>query len=243
MPIDAHTTCVFVARAVALAGLGAFLAWDNIAVGQFGVAPPAVSAVVIGMVVGDVPLGIWSALTFQLLWAGRLPVGAYVPPNAAVTGVAAVGLGFSALHPSVPLATRAVLAGALAVGAGVLAGRGDIAVKKANVASLHLAERGLDAGKEGALAQGVMLGALRFFVKDFVILIGVFGVGWPIITGVVKALPAGAGEAFRLAFVAAPAVGVGSALSNLRTKRDAVSFALGTALAGSAAGLYWLAGR
>ena len=227
-------------RALGLAFIGSLIAWDNIAIGQFAIAPPAVSAVLMGFLVGDVPLGIWSALTFQLLWSGRLPVGAYVPPNAAVTGITAVGLAAPAVHPGVPLATRAVLAGVIALWAGVLAGRGDVAVKKANVSSLRYAERGLDAGNEQALRCGVLQGAARFFFKDFVIIFATYILGWPLLKVVTPLLSIMGTMPFAFAFAAAPGVGIGAAVASLRTKRDGFSFALGIAVAGGIAGVYWL---
>jgi len=235
---DGATALWLAERAVVVAFVGALIGLDHIAVGQFMVAQPVVGAVAVAWLVGEPLLGVWSALTFQLLWAGQLPIGAYVPPNAAITAIAAVGI---AAPGSLPFSSRMVLAAALAVPVGVLAGRLDMWVKSRNIGVLHRAENDVLDGRPFALGGAVVRGIARFFLKDFCVLLAAVFLGAALMTAAAPFIPARAVNGLRYAFVLMPAVGVASALRMYGKKNAVVAFAVGVVVALVAIGAFTLA--
>jgi len=215
-------------RAVCVGFVGALLGLDNIAIGQFMVGQPAVGALLVGYIVGEPLLGVWAALTFQLLWLGQIPVGAYLPPSASITAIATVGL---AAPAGAPLASRAVIAAALAIPVGVLAARLDIWIKSRNVGILHRSENDLLDGRPLALGGAVVKGVARFFFKDlflllFAVFVGSFLVAW----GAQRLTPA-MHRGLALAFTASPAVGIAAALKVYWKRRNILAYGLGAAAA------------
>ena len=232
--MDVQIIVACVERAVCVAFVGALLGLDDIAVGQFMLAQPAVGAVLLGYVVGEPLLGIWAALTFQLLWVGQIPVGAYVPASAPITAIAVVGL---AVPAGAPLASRAVAAAALAIPVGVLAGRLDIWVKSSNVGILHRGENDLLDERPFALGGAVAKGVARFFLKDFFLLLAAVFVGSIIIALALKKLTPAWDRGFELVFALSPAVGVAAALKAYWKRRNVLAFGAGAA---SAAAVFYL---
>jgi len=235
--LEAHVILLCAERAMCVAFVGALLGLDNIAVGQFMLAQPAVGAVLAGYIVGEPLLGIWAAVTFQLLWMGQIPVGAYVPPSAPVTAIAAVGLAGPA---SAPLAARAVAAAAFAIPVGILAGRLDFWIKSRNVRILHRSENDLLDGRPFALGGAVMKGVAIFFLKDFFLLLFTVFVGSLVLAVMLRNLTPRWHEGFELAFVVSPAVGIAAALRMLWKARNVWAFAAGAAVAAGAAFLFSL---
>lgn len=225
---DWNFVVVCAERAVCVAFVGALLGLDNIAIGQFMLGQPAVGALVIGYIVGEPLLGLWAALTFQLLWLGQIPVGAYLPPSASITAIATVGL---AGPLGAPLASRAVVAAALAIPVGVLAARLDIWVKSGNVGILHRSENDLLDGRPLALGGAVVKGVARFFFKDlFLLLFAVFA-GSFLVGLILEQLTPAMHRGLALAFTASPAVGIAAALKVYWKRRNVLAYGVGAAAA------------
>ncbi|HUV86253.1 MAG TPA: PTS sugar transporter subunit IIC [bacterium] len=222
-------------RAICVAFVGALLGLDNIAVGQFMLAQPAVGAVLVGYIVGEPLLGVWVALTFQLLWLGQIPVGAYVPPSAPITAIAAVGL---AGPGAAPLPARAVAAACLAIPVGVLAGRLDFWIKSRNVGVLHRSENDLLDGRPLALGGAVVKGVANFFLKDFFLLLAATFVGSIILTLTLKHLTPSWYRGLAFAFAVSPAVGIGAALKVYWKGRNIAAFGVGAAVAAAVAAIF-----
>lgn len=78
----------------ALAGL--LLGLDRTAVGQFMLARPVVAGPLTGWLIGDPLVGLQVGALVELLWLGRLPVGAAIPPDDTQVAVAATVLAVAA---------------------------------------------------------------------------------------------------------------------------------------------------
>lgn len=75
---------------VALVGLGAVLAIDGTAVGQFMIARPLVAGVLAGAVLGDAPMGLYVGCLLELFFLPTIPVGGVrVPESGPATVIAA----------------------------------------------------------------------------------------------------------------------------------------------------------
>jgi PTS system mannose-specific IIC component len=87
-------------------GAGAVAVWaglDRTAVLQVMLARPIVAAPLVGWVAGDAAAGLQVGLLVELLWLGRLPVGAAIPPDDTQIAVGSTALAVS-LASRVPLA-------------------------------------------------------------------------------------------------------------------------------------------
>lgn len=231
LPFDSITVLALTQRAVTVGLAGAVFGLDNIAVGQFMLAQPVVGAVITGFLMGEPVLGVWAALTFQLLWVADLPVGAYVPPNAAITAIATVGL---AVPSEAPLESRAVLAAACAIPVGLAAGRLDTWIKARNVDVLRRAEEGLLAEKKYFMEDAIVRALVRWFVKDFLLLALTIFAGCVILNTVLPLIPARWHQGLALGYAVLPAVGAVSAIRAFGTRKNWPALLFGLALAAAA---------
>lgn len=79
-----------------LAGLVAMLTGlDRVALVQVMISRPLVAAPLTGLVLGNPLLGLEVGMLLELLWLGRLPVGAAIPPDDTQVAVGATVLAFS----------------------------------------------------------------------------------------------------------------------------------------------------
>ena len=79
-----------------LAGLVAMLTGlDRVALVQIMISRPLVAAPLTGLVLGNPQLGLEVGMLLELLWLGRLPVGAAIPPDDTQVAVGATVLAFS----------------------------------------------------------------------------------------------------------------------------------------------------
>ncbi len=211
---------------VGLSLLGAILGLDYIAWGQTILAQPIIAGIIAGFAAGEPILGFWAGMAFQFLWAGKLPIGQYVPPNSCNAALFAVIVG-SALPESIPIAARAVGAGLLAVPVGIIGGRWDVSVKKGNAKIVEKTEQALANGDFSALTKGIMRGLFRFFKKDLTLLLIASALGvlllWPALVLFGGKVSTGAELAFRVL----PAVGIGAALRGFGSRRNRFGYIVG----------------
>ncbi len=82
-----------------LAGLVAMLTGlDRVALIQFMISRPLVAATLTGWVLGNPLIGMEIGMLLELLWLGRLPVGAAIPPDDTQVAVGATVLALSIGH-------------------------------------------------------------------------------------------------------------------------------------------------
>jgi mannose/fructose/N-acetylgalactosamine-specific phosphotransferase system component IIC len=204
---------------ISLSALGAIIGLDYIAWGQTMLAQPVIAGVILGFFSGEPVIGMWAGLAFQFLWAGKLPIGQYVPPNS-FNAAAFMVIVATALPDSIPAALRVVSAGLLAVPVGIVGGRGDVKIKKGNDKIVAKAEAAIDERDFGGINRAIVTGLFRFFRKDFILLLVSTVVAtallWPLLT-LAEGYIASAAE---LAYRVLPAIGIGAALRGLRTRRN-----------------------
>ena len=118
--------------------LGAGLALDYAMMGQFMLSQPLVLGGIFGFIFGDVYTGLLVGALVQLLWIGVVPMGAYIPADYSVIGGITIILTEILLQQSkTSLEVAMVLALSVAIPAGFISGRLDIAVRNLNS---HLAK-------------------------------------------------------------------------------------------------------
>ncbi len=68
--------------------IGAILWLDRFQILQIMVSRPLVAGPLVGLVLGNVTVGVATAILYELLWIGRPPLGGYIPPDATLASVA-----------------------------------------------------------------------------------------------------------------------------------------------------------
>ena len=151
-----------------LAGLVAMLTGlDRVALVQVMISRPLVAAPLTGLVLGKPLLGLEVGMLLELLWLGRLPVGAAIPPDDTQVAVGATVLAFSMGQMldlvGMPMVILAVL---VAIPLGMF---GQIFDRLARKVNDRLAVSGLKAlgnGNTNGLERRHLMGLISFAVSS-----------------------------------------------------------------------------
>jgi mannose/fructose/N-acetylgalactosamine-specific phosphotransferase system component IIC len=213
-----------------LALLAALLSLDSNAVGQFMVSQPLVGGWLMGVAAGSPAEGLFAGTVLQLLCMTELRVGASIPPDGSLAGLAGVALcllrpGGEALSGTAVLGVAVLLFFPVA-----LAGRqAEIIALRANRRWTPLAASLFEEGRPEAAQLAMAGGLLFFFIKSLVVVMA-----YLVLVGAF--LQAAGGFVSRFAFAlellarVAPFAGLGVVAARQRPGRA-------TALAGLAAGV------
>ncbi|WP_426711256.1 PTS N-acetylgalactosamine transporter subunit IIC [Cetobacterium sp. SF1] len=63
--------------------------------GLFHVHRPLVTGMIVGLILGDIKMGLIAGATFELIWLGAVPIGGAQPPNVVIGGI--IGTAFAIL--------------------------------------------------------------------------------------------------------------------------------------------------
>jgi len=198
---------------------------DRTAAGQFMVCRPIVAAPLTGWLLGEVRIGLQVGAMLELLWFGRLPVGAAIPPD---DSQVAVGCTFLAIisQAQTGLPPQAVAVASLLVGmpfgkAGQLFDR---LARLANARLLTKAELALDSGRFDGLDSFHLRGMWHFAAASLATLTVVVGGGLLCLPLFFKYLSGPLIASAAWIFLLFPLVGIGSLLSGLRVPRAVLLF-------------------
>lgn len=199
---------------------------DRTAAGQFMLCRPIVAAPLTGMLLGDVAIGLQVGAMLELLWLGRLPVGAAIPPD---DSQVAIGCTFLAIisHAQTELPPQALAAASLLVGMpfGKTGQLFDRLARLANARLLNKAELALENGRVDGLESFHLRGMWHFAAASLATLAVVVGGGLlclPLALSYLSASFVGAAPWICLFF---PLVGISSLLSGLKVPRFLLLFA------------------
>lgn len=218
---------MIVFQLLAMSLVGGILLLDRWAVGEFGLSQPVVSCSLLGLLFGDFSTGLFVGVCLQLVWAGSLPLGSEVPPDAQSAGVVAGSCVMLARRFAPDFVAQAIfLAFALAAVASIIGGHADVGNRKLN---RFLYVRGLTARRTGLLVGYQALGLLFTLIRGFVVT-AIFGTVFVILMPILRFLPA----LTRTQLLAIPlSIGLGSAAVLFVTRRRIPLVALGSAVMGA----------
>lgn len=150
-------------KAAAVSLAGGLLSVDRTAAFQTMVSRPLVAAPAAALILGDLSTGLIIGAVLEILFAGDLPVGAYMPVHETALAVVAASVAVTAMDASPGLTASAALPLSLlaALPAARLAHRADVMVRRSNAGLYREAEAGL--GRPGGLKRLNMRGLPRFF--------------------------------------------------------------------------------
>lgn len=210
------------------AGLVALLVGlDRTAVLQLLICRPIVAAPLTGWVLGDFHLGLQAGTLLELLWLGRLPVGAAIPPDdtqIAVGGTAlALVMGAQAGVQGLPMLLLCLL---VALPLGKCGQIFDHLARKGNGRLLIRAEQELTWQRPAAATRLHLLGLGFFALASLGTYLGIILPGSLLLPWLAPYLLAKVGDAAPWLALAFPLVGTAVFLGALRNRRILVLYLL-----------------
>jgi PTS system mannose-specific IIC component len=201
------------------------LGLDRTAAFQFMLSRPIVAGPLTGLVLGDAWSGLQIGALVELLWLGRLPVGAAIPPDdtqvtvaATVLSVAAVSQfdgffiawGFFCLLVAMPF--------------GKLGQVFDRFVREHNTELLRRAEKGVAAGQTHAIEKWHLLGLVHFALASLLAYVGIVVPGWIVIHLIGLDLLGTVAQMKGWLLLAFPLVGTATILATINVSRAVTLF-------------------
>lgn len=208
----------------ALAGL--LLGLDRTAVGQFMLARPVVAGPLTGWLIGDPLVGLQVGALVELLWLGRLPVGAAIPPDDTQVAVAATVLAVAAgQYYSLEGITLILFSVLVAMPLGKVGQVFDRLARSRNARLARQAESDLKSGRTAQLERRHLQGLVHFAAAALGTYLFIVLPGWLLVRFAgERLLPAldGVDGWLLLAF---PLVGTATILGTINVSRSLTLFA------------------
>ncbi|AJF06987.1 PTS sugar transporter subunit IIC [Geoalkalibacter subterraneus] len=158
------------------------LGLDRTAAFQLMISRPIVAGPLTGFVLGDAWVGLQIGALVELLWLGRLPVGAAIPPDDTQVTVAATVLSVAAASRFDGSPTAWALFCLLtAMPFGKVGQMFDRYVRERNADLLRRVEKGVAAGQTHAIEKWHLLGLVHFALASFLAYAGIVVPGWIVI--------------------------------------------------------------
>jgi mannose/fructose/N-acetylgalactosamine-specific phosphotransferase system component IIC len=148
--------------------VGCLLILDKYAFGEFGLSQPIISGTIIGLLCGNLEMGIMIGGVFQLIFMGGLPIGRDIPPDGQGAAIVAAGSYFL-MVPTNDLARSLLIAVAFGLLASIIGGQLEINARRLNEKLYHRFMR-----KELCLNRYHFLGLLTAFGRGFCVFIPFF---------------------------------------------------------------------
>lgn len=212
------------------AALGGLCYLDRTAAFQFMLHRPLVVATLVGAVFGDLAAGAQAGSVLELLYIGRLPVGASVPPDdtgAAVFAGAAAAASATRVGLDAGSFVAIVL---LAVPCAELGRAADRAVRRINGRIAHLAVESVEEGDVRAVEQGLLAGVVLFGLTGVLLSLLFSGLGVAFSRAVLPSIGPGGRSHIAIMLPLVSLLGAASVFSCSRTERTAPAFYLTMAL-------------
>ncbi len=205
-----------------LAGIGI---WDGRVLGQTMLERPIVLGPLVGLILGNVPLGITMGASVELVMMGIVGIGSATPPDVVSGSILATAFAImsgldtgTAIALALPIATLGQLLGILD--------------RTVNLVFARWADKGAAEGDPKAVERALWTGAGLFFISSFlVVFLGVL-LGSATIGAFVDWLPAFITNGFSVASGMLPALGIAILMSLLFDKTNAAYLFVGFVLTG-----------
>jgi len=218
---------LIVAEIVLISLIGGLISIDRAAAFQIMVSRPVVTAPLIGMILGDVMMGIKAGLIIELLWIGALPVGASVPPDETIVSILVPSL---AIWQSRITGTEGLDALALAlimtIPLAILAQRLDSKIREKNIDSAHAADRFADEGRYDDVGKECLRGLKRFYSGYSLLIFFSLFLGAAIFPYIYSLLPPFFLKGLERLYYVLPIIGLASLMVSTRVRNSIKLFFL-----------------
>ena len=209
---------------LALSAFIALLILENYGYGYWMISRPIVGGALLGLIMGNLPVGLLVGGSVELMFMGVLPIGGSVPPNAQIAGL--IGTAFAILAGG-----KAEIGITLAIPVGILAQFLIMLAWNVNIILVHRADKYIKEGNTRKVEITHMFGLVVFFIIFFVstFLALQFGSKW--VSNLVANIPAWLSDGLKMSAAILPAVGMAMLVKMMDAKRYWPFLLLGFVLA------------
>jgi PTS system mannose-specific IIC component len=198
---------------------------DRTAAGQFMISRPIVAAPLTGWLLGNSMLGLQVGALLELLWLGRLPVGAAIPPDDTQVAVGSTVLAVSGAGlAGLPVEAMAVLSLLIGLPLGKSGEIFDRLARLWNARLLSRAEFLLDAERPVKAGRLHLVGLWHFGLASLATFAVIVGVGTFLLHLALPFLPGRFGAVAAWLWPAFPLVGISATLGTLKVPRSLLLF-------------------
>lgn len=225
-------------KALLLGILAGLAQWDSRMFGQNMLDRPLITGPIVGLILGDIRMGIIMGGTLELVWMGIVNIGGATPPDTVTGGI--LGTAFAILSG---LDTDTAVAVALPIA--LLAQSLGILARIINASFNHKADTLAEEGNAQGIERLLWYGAGVFFIISFLpVFLGVY-FGSDVVNAIVQAIPAKLLAGLKLSSGLLPALGIAILMRFIFDKKSApylfVGFVLSAFLGMSMIGITILA--
>lgn len=205
--------------------IAVLLGLDRTAVGQFMISRPIVAGPLTGLLLGDPLVGLQIGALVELLWIGRLPVGAAIPPDDTQVAVASTVLAVAAGSIYHVEGTVLILFCVLVVmPLGIIGQVFDRLARKANADLHRRAQSTLAKGRTDVVERFHVRGLLHFAAAALGTYVLIVLPGWLLVRFLGELLLPSVGKVEAWLLLAFPLVGTATILGSLNVSRSLTLF-------------------
>ncbi len=187
--------------------LGGFFVSDATAVGQFMISRPIFCGPVIGLILGNMPAGLYAGMIMELLWVSVVPLGNAVPPDATIVAISVTYL--SAITGKDYGVGYILFLLLCLVPAGILFKKIDMMHRNYNIKLSHKLDENINKGNISYVNKVIYIGTLFFIIKAAFFLFLVLLAGERFLPIVYNLLSTDIKYALVEAYYIVPAIGLG----------------------------------
>ena len=152
---------------------------DRTAFLQLMLSRPVVAAPLTGILLGSAEIGLIVGASLELLWLGRLPMGATIPPDDTQVAVAGTFLAVTTTGSSMlPAADVTLLALLIALPLGKIGIYFDQLVRKRNSVLWKAADKSISNGNFHSIERSHLRGLLHFAIASLATFLSIAVAGW-----------------------------------------------------------------
>lgn len=200
----------------------ALLITENYGYGYWMISRPIFAGPLIGLIMGDLQMGLVVGASVELMFMGVLPIGGSVPPNAQIAGIIgtiyAINSGASELGIT------------LALPIGILAQFLIMLAWNINIYLVHRADKQIKENKVKEIERTHLMGILVFFLVFFVATFMAVYFGSDFVKAINDAMPVWVSEGLKVASGLLPAIGMAMLLKMMDFKKFWPFFVVGFVL-------------
>ena len=191
---------------------------------HLGFRKPLLASVGVGIIMGNLQLGIIIGATLELMWLGVNNIGAYIPPDVISGTVVGAAIGIAS---GADTATATATAIAVAVPVSLLAQQINMLIMTTNITLVHRADKVAEKGNFFGLNKLHYFGGTMFFLSRAVPVFLAVYFGSAFIDQILAAIPANILTGFSVASKIIPAVGLAMLLTMMMKKNMWIFLVLG----------------
>ncbi|MEW6349840.1 MAG: PTS sugar transporter subunit IIC [Thermodesulfobacteriota bacterium] len=212
--------------------VGAILWLDRFQMLQIMVSRPVVAGPLVGLVLGNVTVGVATAILYELLWIRKPPLGGYIPPDATLASCATTAVAACVAADTGGSASAVVfLAFMILFPVCFLGAEADRIHRKVLGWLARTTEDSLRQTHDRSYVLGFVCALALGFAWAVSILFPVTLVGCVLVRGVWSMLPPSGGRVLECAFYVIPVLGVADLMAARNSKPDRLLFVLGFCIA------------